>query len=328
MKRLVLVIAVATIAGCLGVAWYVARGAREVAAAVAVVTQEQAGTSAALQHLGARLAAAKKEQADSRSVLDGLQPPKKPAVATADPQKVTSIVAQLSEYLSGRFQAEQKDPAAQVVRLAAERARLLTSYGLLFRTLGLLPEQIEKFQNIVAKRDEQIIDLNDVLLEAVSAKKTPLELGAMSSAVTKLKAQAETEYQAGMREVLGEAEYQQLRDYDRTVAVRNMVSGFGGAAMMAGTPLTVQQAEQFTQVLAKASSSYLTGGSASTETIDWSFADPQARQILSEAQWVLFTTVGPPNGGRTSILYHNAVNQALKAEAESRRAAASKPPGG
>ena len=327
MKSLMLFIAAVIIAGGAGVAWHEAQLASDATRVAAVVAQKQSRTEAELQRMQQTLAAVEKEREELRLALAGLQKANAPVASAANPEKTMSVAARLSEYLRKPTHDEQKDPALQAIQLASARAKLVTSYGVLFRALSLSPAQIERFQNIVAKRDEQNMDLTNIILEEVAASNNKLSAETYS-AVTKLKAQAESEYQDGMRELLGESGYQQLQEYDRTVVARDMASGFAAAAVMAGDPLTSGQAEQFTQLLAKASATYRNGGTASKETIDWSLVDPQARQILSASQWILFTTVDPPSGGRFGSQYANALNQALKAEAESRRAAASKPPGG
>jgi hypothetical protein len=324
MKSLFLVAASAIIAGCVGVAWNDARLARAAESAFVTVAQNQARTRTEIQRAGERLAAAEKERATPRFVLDSLQKARSPAVTAAEPQKTASATTQLSEYLLNL--EDQKDPKVQVVLLASLRARLVTSYALLFRMLGLSPVQIEKFQDIAVQREEQNLDLNAILSAEASAN-TILSSDTWN-AVTKLKAQAETDYQVAQRELLGAAGFQQFQEYERTSAVRNIASGLAGAAVMAGIPFTAQQTERLTQVLANASDSYQSGGLASKETVDWGLVDTQAQQILSESQWILVKTVEPPGGGRFGSQYSNAVNQASKADSESRRAAASKQPGG
>ena len=68
------------------------------------------------------------------------------------------------------------------------------------------------------------------------------------------------------RDVLGDTGYQQEQEYRACSAVRTLVGQFAGAIAFT-TPLTAQQGEEMTQLLASASPN--TDDEANWSTIDW-----------------------------------------------------------
>jgi hypothetical protein len=177
----------------------------------------------------------------------------------------------------------------------------------LFRTLGLSLEQIEKFEEIAARREEQQMDLLAILHEQRLTLQDPV--------LANLWLKIEPEYQAAQKELLGEAGYRQFRDYERAAPVRDMVSRYAGTATVMGVPFTVQQAEQLTQVMANASGDYRNGGQAYAFSIDWSIVDRQAAAILTEPQLNLLKTIEPAGqGGRFGGVWNKLMIEAQNAD--------------
>jgi DNA repair exonuclease SbcCD ATPase subunit len=187
---------------------------------------------------------------------------------------------------------QEKDPKIQSIRLASHRAQLLATHGVLFRKLGLTPSEIERFQDIAARKEEQNLDL-DGILESEAQQN-----GAVSPetkrAVEKLREQVKSEAETARKELLGEERSKALEEYNRTAETRRLVGDVAGAAAVAGIPLTPEQAEQLTKVLANASDGYPQGGAAAPWKIDWKRADEQARGILSAPQMQYFQTTASP----------------------------------
>ena len=132
------------------------------------------------------------------------------------------------------------------------------------------------------------------------------------------------ECEAAQRELLGEAGFRQLQDYERTADMRELVRSTAGAATVADGPFTPQQAEQLIQVLANASSTYRSGGKASVQNTDWDAVEAPARAILSGGQYSFLQL----SSRRLSRQADDLIGQARKAEAASAAAPAAKAPGG
>ncbi|ACB76070.1 hypothetical protein [Opitutus terrae] len=292
MKAFVIGSVLVLVFAVVGVGWRESSRARETRAAVTARQRDNLRISAAIAAAEQRRAAAESEAAAQQNRREALEhanapkPPTEPKPGSFDP---------VVHYR--KMRERERDPKVQAVRLAALQAGDRVNYGTLFRRLGLSPEQIDKFSRIMLRRREQVWDLHDVLDEAAAQGPVAKETQA---AVAKLRAEAKAECESAQRELLGELGYRELREYERSLPARTTVSDIAGAAVLAGSPFSVQQAEQLTAIVANASSDYREGRVASDRTIDWTAADAQARGVLSAEQWEFFRAVDPPTspGGR------------------------------
>ncbi|HVU32484.1 MAG TPA: hypothetical protein VHE61_03555 [Opitutaceae bacterium] len=201
------------------------------------------------------------------------------------------------------------EPDAQLLWLKLQHARAAVLYGPLFRKLGLTPEQIAKFEENVAGRDEQQMDIRAIATENRMKGRTD------SATTAKAFVQADQQYTAAQRSLLGDTGLQALQEYERTSWVRNWVNGWaGGAVVNLGEPLTAQQGEQLVQIIASASDSYRNGGAVGQ--IDWAAADAAAQRILTPTQYRFFATTEPPlpAGGRFQSQLYQKVEDASTAE--------------
>jgi hypothetical protein len=223
---------------------------------------------------------------------------------------------------------QERDPKVQAIRLASWRAQVVTSHGVFFRQRKLTPGQIGQFQDIIARRDEQNVDLNSI--RDLEKEKNGSVSAETEAAVAKLEDQAKVDAETAQKALLGEEGFHALREYNRTVRMRGCVSDLAGAAAVAGIPFSAEQAEQLTQVLANTSSAYRAGAAASAVDADWNRADEQARGILSAPQMEFFQTVCPPFSfeGRFQRRYHDALAEAAKVDAERKADESGTPSGG
>jgi hypothetical protein len=316
-KRLRLAaVALITVIG-LGVGWKNSRAARAAASAVAATARHQTRVETDLRQVAERLAAAEKDRHALQSQLDELQKPKRGAASASAPPTVTltdterAIKAGLEKMMRSR-----EDPNVQNRALASIRVNLATRYAFLFRALGLSAPQTEKFLDLALQRQAQIGDIFAVARAKGMAVNDPV--------VGKLVGQMQLEYEAAQRELLGEAGYRQLQDYERTAQMRNLVSSMAGVATVAGSPFTPQQAEQLVQVLANANSRYRSGGEAFVQNVDWAAVEAPARTILSEAQYACLQL----SSRRLSRQVDDLISQAVKTDAASAAAPAAKASGG
>ena len=142
--------------------------------------------------------------------------------------------------------------------------------------------------------------------------------------VDKLGLQMRQECETAQRELLGEAGFRQLQDYERTADMRDLVRSMAGAATVAGTPFTPQQAEQLIQALANANSAYRNGGKASVQNTDWDAVEAPARAILSDGQYAFLQL----SSRRLSRQADDLIDRARKADAARAAAPEAMAPGG
>jgi hypothetical protein len=318
IKAVIIVVASVIIAVAAGVAWNDARRTGDAESALDAIARERAGTDAEIQRMEGRLVAAEGERKNLQSALDGLQ--KSVAANVASQATASTTMRSAEAQMQQKIQELRNDPKEQIRRLVARRLALATIYGPLFRSLCLSSAQSEKFLDATLKGEEQQMDLSAVMRSQGLSEDDPM--------VAKLQRESDAELQAAQRELLGEAGYRQAQDYGRTYVVRELVSGLAGAAAVAGTPITVQQAEQMTQLLANSSGHYRNGGPADVAEIEWDKIDTLARPILSESQLTLFKTVEPPGTAYFRKRFDQVFNQATKAEAAGTAVPAAKTPGG
>ena len=317
-RNVLLVASVAIMAAGFGVAWNHACTVRETESALAALAQRRADTAANIRRLESRLATNEKDRADLRAALDEAKKAGPVVVAPPPPTKVPAGAP-------GSFnpmEAIMKDPKLQNYFFASQRAELARSYGPFFRQLGLTPTQVARFQDLMIKRAEQDMDLQAV------AQSQGLSPG--SPALVTLRKQAEDELRSAQTALLGPTGYEQWQQYERTVGVRPVVQKFVGAAALEALPLTAQQAEQLTQILAEASPRYAKGGKANFSEVDWTVADRRLAGVFSETQLKLFQQIEPMGGGpsRFGARLNTTFEQAVKEEKTSASAPATKPPGG
>ena len=314
-RSFIIVIAGAIIAGSLAVTWSNVRAMRDAESSMIGLARTKDGVAQKIQHLQARLATIESERLATQVTAD-VKPKTNPGT-TGPVAKAPAPAARPNP-----MELIMQDPKLQNAFFASQRATLATRYGPLFRQLGLAPAQIAKFEDIMIKREENNMDL----MAAAQAQ----HLSPGSAAFMTLQQQSEDEMAAAQAALLGPADHAQWQDYERSVGVRGVVQNFAGAAVLEAIPLSAEQAEQLTQILAGTSSRYGNGGKADYNDIDWSTADRRLAGVLSEEQLKLFQQIEPLGGGpsrfgaRLSIVF----GQAMQADRPKSTAPADKPPGG
>ena len=319
-KKVILVATCLLVAVSAGVTWHQEGQGRETERAFAVVVRKRVATEAKLRHEATRLAAAEKTCAELQTAFEAAQKAKDAASAAAEAQKTVSV-PKARNFLERLL----KEPEMQNLQLASSRMELANTYAPLFRRLNLTPEQITRFQDNALERMAHNTDSGTAMRAQGLSQDDPV--------LEKLREQAEAEYLQSQRTLLGETGYRQFQEYERTADARDVVRGLAGAAAVAGLPFGAQQAEQLTQVLANASSSYRSGQSAELDEIDWAIVDAQVQTILSESQLKLFQTTEPHGpygmGSRFLLRMNRLIDEARKADMAAGAATpAAKTPGG
>jgi len=258
-----------------GGAWQANRVKHEHQQVLAAAVQQRAKLAEKTRSAEERFATAERERAELQTTLDGLRAVQAAASTPAAKKSAPApATPSMDELLA-------QEPKLQTLYLASQRANLATRYGPLFEALHLTPEQIAQFEDLILKRAENSMDLEGAMQALPGADN--------SRAATTLARQSEEEYRSAQIALLGADGYEQLRQYKRSGAVRFLiVDRLGGELAATETPLTAQQGEQLTQVLANANSQYRNGGVAMTDTIDWDAVLAQAPGLLSATQLEVF----------------------------------------
>jgi hypothetical protein len=220
----------------------------------------------------------------------------RPAVITLDAQKAAAMDI-IARTPFGDIVLE-KNPELQARYLRTRRMELAASYGPFWAAEKLTDAQVERFNLLMVEATERALDLKSTMRAQGLAETDP--------AIVALRQQAEEKMRAAQREVLGDAGFTRLQEYERLLPVRHFVDALAGGLAFTESPLSATQAGQLVQVLGDASEQYRHGGNAPSlhpasfivtpllqrqpvrEPIDTARALVQAKAILSPLQFVRF----------------------------------------
>ena len=267
--------------------------ARELEARWAQAREQRAVLERALRDAAMLAAAARQSRDALQSELAGLRRPVTPnRPTTAEVKRAgDDFPFSLKEVL-------EKDPKLQAMHLAAQRLIHRRQYDAFCRALGLTPEQTGKFMDAELAHDERLLDIDSTIHGQQLAEDDP--------AVVTLRKAADDELRAQQAELLGDAGYHQLEAYERTQPARAQTNVLAGRLALTDTPLTSEQADALTQVIANASNGYRAGGNVDVldefkealanpawrdpvpDNIDWAAVRENARAVLSPPQQAEF----------------------------------------
>ncbi len=138
-----------------------------------------------------------------------------------------------------------ESPEMRKLMAVGQRGQLDTHYAALFKTLGLSPEQLEKFKQL-------LVDKQNTALDVMAAARSQGLVGPDSrSQVQSLMQQANKEMDDGIKDLIGDSAYQQYQQFDRTQTQRAIVDQLASRLSYTDAPLTPQQTEQMVQLLAE-----------------------------------------------------------------------------
>lgn len=269
--------------GVLG--WSTREAARTAEKTIVSETQRRDHLRAQLLRAEARLAAAETEMRRLQSVPAN-PPPRtesapaaRPAVMKLDGNAAAAMAA--FARVPWREVVLAKNPELQARYLAVRRAELAADYGPFWASARWSPAQIEGFIAAMIVATERTLDLKSAAHAQGLEESDP--------ALTALREQSESQVRAAQRELLGEAGYAQLVEYERTRPMRGFVSALAGSLAVAEAPLSGPQAEQLTQILAEANEAYRSGGRAASPgpDIDGPMRARQPARVAFDSQQVL-----------------------------------------
>ena len=304
-RRLIFTLVLVALVVAIGFVWREIR-TRGVAAQTRHTLENQiAALRASTERAVARSKAAEVASAKHRATLEESRKAETSA-SVKSPAKIVRV-QQRRPWIPERLQTE---PEFQVLWLASRKAELSATYRPLFAQLRLSREEVEKFETIMLKRDEQMMD--------IQATQDAQKLRGDDPVLLRLRGRIVEEFRAAQKELLGAENVRALNEYERGVFAREMVAGIaGGAVTVAREPLSAQQAERLFEAIVNSSPAYQRGGTVNTNEIDWAVVDAEAQKVLSPSQFAYFKQAEPPLpvGGRFQNQLYQAVHAATKREA-------------
>lgn len=169
-----------------------------------------------------------------------------PAAAEAALAAATSLPA-VEPSLSARAGALLDNPEAQRFLALQQRGVLDVRYGALFRMLNLPPDQLEQLKDLLVEKRTATADV------LAAARSQGLSNRENRDEIRGLIQSTQEEIDAGIRSLLGEADYARYQFYEQTQPQRAVVSRLDHRLNYSGTPLTPQQGEQLVALFAAAS---------------------------------------------------------------------------
>ena len=169
------------------------------------------------------------------------------------------------------------DPKLADMAAKAYRAGVAGQFRPLYRSLELTPDQIEKFESLMVEHQREAMD-------TISTARSE-GFGSKDATIVALLLQENEELGTSQMALLGDAGYQQLQQFTRAIPVQGIVHNVADAVALSPSPLTGEQADQLSRILANSNSRFLSGGTADPAAIDWSLVLPQAQGALSEPQF-------------------------------------------
>jgi hypothetical protein len=169
------------------------------------------------------------------------------------------------------------DPAQVRQGIVRAHAAAALRYRALLQSLHLAPDQAKQLEVLLEDYESKARDVWD----AGNAGGVPT---ADPSLWALLKPDHD-QLQAAVTALAGDGVYQQVAEYNRTLAARDFTTALAANLYFSDTPLTPAQSEQLVAAIAGQSAAYQQGHSAiDLYTMDWSQAYPQLAGVLSPPQ--------------------------------------------
>jgi hypothetical protein len=299
-----IVVSIAVIAGVLSIGTVVhdIKQAQAAEAAAGAVQQENQTQAARLQELQRVALTAEQTRAElEKSVAEARSSAAKPSPSEDDKTAAINAAAQAA-YARGRaFLAAH--PEFRPLLIANQKLGFSDTFGALYRKLGLTPDQIDRFEAVLLER-------SSFSFSTSAGESVDFNLATNKNSYA--------EQEAQLRETLGEANYAQYQEYNRTRIARQRTAELASSLYYTNSALTAEQTKQVEQILAQSSAEYQAGKPVRLDLIDWDQVMAQVPGVLSTRQ------LEAMNGIRARTQYIQALIEAQTASmvAARKRAAA------
>lgn len=142
-----------------------------------------------------------------------------------------------------RFAALMDQPDMQRMMALQHKAALDGRYADLFKQLGLTPEQLDQFKNLLVEKTTAAMDV------LAAARDQGVNPRRDRDTFRQLVAESEADVDASIRSVLGESGFAQYKDFERTQPQRAVVDQLEQRLSYSSTPLTPDQSAQLVKIL-------------------------------------------------------------------------------
>jgi hypothetical protein len=109
-------------------------------------------------------------------------------------------------------------------------------------------------------------------------------VAANDPAIQKMRQESDAKLTAAQQEILGEAGYQQLQEFNRSAPAVSLISDMGSMVVDHSSPLTESAALRLRAVMANASPTYRAGGKVDPQGLDWPVVLTQSQTFLNPSQ--------------------------------------------
>lgn len=174
------------------------------------------------------------------------------------------------------------NPALLERHLQARRERLDWGQGSMFRAVGFSPQQIERWKQMIVTDEQRRLDL-------IAAVETQ-GLDQRSDTYKALEAESKKFQREQEAEILGELE-PKYREYQRSKGPRSLAQWLGRTSIYSEEPITGEQIERATQILA-AHTQHVLATDEATPVINWTAATTQLKTVLSPTQTATLQSLG------------------------------------
>jgi hypothetical protein len=144
----------------------------------------------------------------------------------------------------GFFAEMANNPEFQKLMAIQAKGRLAATYGALFKSLNLTPDQLDQFQSLLADKQAAMMDVMQ------SAREQGINPRTDPDGFKTLMNQAVAQSDAAIQQALGDAGYAQYQAYQQTLPERNTVNSLQQQLSYTQTPLTDDEANQMITLLA------------------------------------------------------------------------------
>jgi hypothetical protein len=143
----------------------------------------------------------------------------------------------------GAFAAMAANPEFQKLLAVQMKGRIQQTYGALFKSLNLSPDQLAQFQGLLADKQQALMDVMQAAREqGINPRTDPDGFKTLAN-------QAVSQADASIQAALGDAGYATYQQYQQTLPERNTVNSLQQALSYSQTPLTDDEANSMISLL-------------------------------------------------------------------------------
>jgi len=137
----------------------------------------------------------------------------------------------------GGFAALGSNPEFQKLLAIQAKGRIAQTYGALFKSLNLSPDQLAQFQQLLADKQQAMMDVLQAAREqGINPRTDP-------DGFKTLMSQAVAQTDQSIQQAIGDGAFQQYQQYQQTLPERNVVNSLQQQLSYTQTPLTDDQAK-------------------------------------------------------------------------------------